>query len=57
MEKALDDKKTERDEAEKTLKEKEDKLKEAGDFKKNKAPVEFGRAGVPEKNKLLVWVG
>ena len=57
MEKALDDKKTDRDEAEKTLKEKEDKLKEAGDFKKNKAPVEFGRAGVPEKNKLLVWVG
>jgi hypothetical protein len=57
MEKTLDDKKTERDEAEKTLKEKEDKLKEAGDFKKNKAPVGFVRAGVPEKNKWPVCVG
>ena len=57
METALDDKKTKRDEAEKALKEKEDKLKEAGDFKKNKAPVGFGRAGVPVKNKWLVWVG
>ena len=54
MEKALDDKKTERDEAEKTLREKEDKLKEAGDFKKK---VGFVRAGVPEKNKWPVCVG
>ena len=41
MDTALDDKKTKRDEAEKALKEKEDKLKEAGDFKKNKAPTSW----------------